>query len=147
MRFDLGVTKRCSLSWLTNSSLAYEPKCGGGDAGTQPLSTAVHRNPTNFGDLTLYLIYGFDIQANRLITVFRRETGATGLNLLRKLCVTTSPSKKLSLTCCMGKQYSQTIQLAAPYKVELPRCSFSHFLPFSMPGRRSLFISEFNKHW
>jgi hypothetical protein len=25
-----GVTKRCSLSWLTNSALLNEPKCGGG---------------------------------------------------------------------------------------------------------------------
>jgi hypothetical protein len=25
-----GVTKRCRLSWLTNSTLVYEPKCGGG---------------------------------------------------------------------------------------------------------------------
>jgi hypothetical protein len=24
-----GVTKRCRLSWLTNSALVYEPKCGG----------------------------------------------------------------------------------------------------------------------
>jgi hypothetical protein len=24
-----GVTKRCRLSWLTNSVLVYEPKCGG----------------------------------------------------------------------------------------------------------------------
>jgi hypothetical protein len=24
-----GVTKRCRLSWLTNSGLVYEPKCGG----------------------------------------------------------------------------------------------------------------------
>jgi hypothetical protein len=23
-----GVTKRCCLSWLTNSALVYEPKCG-----------------------------------------------------------------------------------------------------------------------
>jgi hypothetical protein len=26
---DQGVTKRCRLSWLTNSALVYEPKCGG----------------------------------------------------------------------------------------------------------------------
>jgi SLIT-ROBO Rho GTPase activating protein len=26
-----GVTKRCRLSWLTNSALVYEPKCGGGE--------------------------------------------------------------------------------------------------------------------
>jgi hypothetical protein len=38
-----GVTKRCRLSWLTNSALIYEPKCGGsgGGAGSQPMSTAV----------------------------------------------------------------------------------------------------------
>ncbi len=43
-----GVTKRCRLSWLTNSALVYEPKCGGrggGVAGSQPISTAVHRSP------------------------------------------------------------------------------------------------------
>ncbi len=41
-----GVTKRCRLSWLTNNALAYEPKCGrGGLAGSQPMSTAVHRSP------------------------------------------------------------------------------------------------------
>ncbi len=39
----LGVTKRCRLSWLTNSALVYESKCrrrGGGVAGSQPMSTA-----------------------------------------------------------------------------------------------------------
>jgi hypothetical protein len=43
----LGVTKRCRLSWLTYSVLVYEPKCGGsgGVAGSQPVSTAVHRSP------------------------------------------------------------------------------------------------------
>ncbi len=25
-----GDTKRCRLSWLTNSTIVYEPKCGGG---------------------------------------------------------------------------------------------------------------------
>jgi hypothetical protein len=41
---DNRVTKRCRLSWLTNSALVYEPKCGGkgGVAGSQPMSTAVH---------------------------------------------------------------------------------------------------------
>ncbi len=35
-----GVTKSCSLSWLTNSALVYEPKCGGrgGVAGSRPMS-------------------------------------------------------------------------------------------------------------
>ncbi len=42
-----GVTKRCRLSYLINSALVYEPKCGGrgGVAGSQPMSTAVHRSP------------------------------------------------------------------------------------------------------
>ncbi len=39
-----GVTKRCPLSWLTNSAIVYEPKCGGmggggGFAGSQSMST------------------------------------------------------------------------------------------------------------
>ncbi len=44
---DQGVTKRMCLSWLTNSTLVYEPKCGGrwGVAGSQPMSTAVNRSP------------------------------------------------------------------------------------------------------
>ena len=42
-----GVTKRCRLSWLTNSALVYEPNFGGrGELqGSQPMSTAVHRSP------------------------------------------------------------------------------------------------------
>jgi hypothetical protein len=42
MDFCQGVTKRCRLSWLTNSALVYERKCGGGGrgvvAGSQPRS-------------------------------------------------------------------------------------------------------------
>jgi hypothetical protein len=39
-----GVIKRCRLSWLTNSALVYESKCGGMEevAGSQPVITAVH---------------------------------------------------------------------------------------------------------
>ncbi len=41
------VRKRCRLSWLTNTALIYKPKCEGrGEvAGSQPMSTAVHRSP------------------------------------------------------------------------------------------------------
>jgi hypothetical protein len=50
------------LSWLTNSALVYEPKCGGSGvvAGSQLLSKAVNNAPgaqINFGDLTPYLAY------------------------------------------------------------------------------------------
>jgi hypothetical protein len=42
------VTKRCRLSWPTNSALVYEPKYGGRVvAGSQPLSTAVQKNSPN----------------------------------------------------------------------------------------------------
>jgi hypothetical protein len=33
MHVERGVTKRCRLSWLTNSALVYEPKGGGGGGG------------------------------------------------------------------------------------------------------------------
>jgi hypothetical protein len=40
-----GYTKRCRLSWLANSALVHEPKCGDEVAGSQQMSTAVHRRP------------------------------------------------------------------------------------------------------
>jgi hypothetical protein len=43
-----GVTKRCRLSWLTNSALPrISPNAGeGGELkGSQPMSTAVHKSP------------------------------------------------------------------------------------------------------
>jgi hypothetical protein len=56
-----GVKKRCRLSWLTNSALVCEPKCGGGGfavAGSQPMSTCrcAHGAQINFGDPP-YLTY------------------------------------------------------------------------------------------
>jgi hypothetical protein len=40
--FVHGVTKRCRLYWLTNSTLAYGPNCrgGGGVEGSQPMGSA-----------------------------------------------------------------------------------------------------------
>jgi hypothetical protein len=43
--YNQEVTKRCRLSWLTNSDLAYEHRFGGGAAESQPMSTAVHTEP------------------------------------------------------------------------------------------------------
>ncbi len=44
--YGQGVTKRCRLSWRTNSALVYQLKCGGGELrGSQPMSTAVHMEP------------------------------------------------------------------------------------------------------
>jgi hypothetical protein len=62
-----GATKRCRLSWLTNSALVYSPNAGGGGefAESQPMSTAVHNAhgaQINFGDITPYLTYGANLQ-------------------------------------------------------------------------------------
>jgi hypothetical protein len=44
-----GLQRDVVFPWLTNSALVYEPECGGGGrggvAGSQPMSTAVHRKP------------------------------------------------------------------------------------------------------
>ncbi len=57
-----GVTKRCRLSWLTNSAILYEPKCvgRGGVAWPQPMSLYAGAQ-INFGDLTPYLTYDYRI--------------------------------------------------------------------------------------
>jgi hypothetical protein len=59
VRCSQGITKICRLSWLTNSALVYEPKCGsgggGGVAGSQPMSTVVQGTQINFRNLTSYL--------------------------------------------------------------------------------------------
>jgi hypothetical protein len=58
-----GVTKRCRLSWLTNSTLLYEPKCvGGGGGGGCGVSakeySCAHGAQINFRDLTPHLKKG-----------------------------------------------------------------------------------------
>jgi hypothetical protein len=60
-----GVTKRCRLSWLTNSALVYEPKCGGRGrvAESQPMSTAVHRSPNKLWRSNSIFTYGSRLQA------------------------------------------------------------------------------------
>ncbi len=56
-----GVTKRCRLSWLTNSALVCEPKCGG-EGGCCGVSandySCAHGAQINFKVLTPYLTYG-----------------------------------------------------------------------------------------
>ncbi len=58
MTLHQGVTKRCRLSWLTNSTLVYEPKCGG-ESWSCGVSaneySCAHGAQINFGDLTPYL--------------------------------------------------------------------------------------------
>jgi hypothetical protein len=53
----MGATKRCCLSWLTNSALVYE-HAGGGEGGCSVSAneySCAHRAQINFGDLTSYL--------------------------------------------------------------------------------------------
>jgi hypothetical protein len=60
---EQGVTKRCRLSWLTNSALFMSQNVGGegGVAWSQPMCTAVHHGAQiNFGDLTPSLTYGVE---------------------------------------------------------------------------------------
>jgi hypothetical protein len=52
--FDVGVTKRCRLSWLTNGALEYEPKCGGFRVSANEYSCA-DVVQINFGDLLLFI--------------------------------------------------------------------------------------------
>ncbi len=47
--WNQGVTKRCRLSWLTNSALVYEPKCGGRGDLLGLLSQWVDRSPNKLG--------------------------------------------------------------------------------------------------
>jgi hypothetical protein len=44
-RCKWGVTKKCRLNWLTNSALAYEPRCGEGSCGVSANETTVHKSP------------------------------------------------------------------------------------------------------
>ncbi len=56
-----GVTKRCCLSWLTNSVHIYEPKCegwGGGGCGVSANENGcAHGAYINFGDIFLLEIF------------------------------------------------------------------------------------------
>jgi hypothetical protein len=50
--FVQGVIKRCRLSWLTNSALVYEPKCGRGGCGVSANEySCAHGAQIKFGDL------------------------------------------------------------------------------------------------
>jgi hypothetical protein len=68
-----GFKEMSSISWLTNNALVNDPNCGGGRgvAGSQPMSTAVHKSPNKLGDLTPYLTYGYNIH---YVIYFKRKT-------------------------------------------------------------------------
>jgi hypothetical protein len=59
-----GVTKRCRLSWLTNSGLVNEPKCGGRGRGGVSANeySCAHGDQINFGDLTPYITMAWPLR-------------------------------------------------------------------------------------
>ncbi len=77
-RLEQGVTKRCRLSLLTNSAqqIGVQMRVGGGGgiAGSQPMSTAVHITwhgaQINFGDLPSYLTYGLESERDIVRALF-----------------------------------------------------------------------------
>jgi hypothetical protein len=72
-----GVTKRCRLSWLTNSALVYEPKCWGkGEScGISANEYSCTQETKNFADLTSYLPYGWVAESRGL---GRKSRGLVG---------------------------------------------------------------------
>jgi len=72
--------------WCLRIWARIRGKGGGGFAASPPMSTAVHRSPNNFGDLTSYLTYdrtqaGLFTCLNLLLLVFadeRRNTSRKG---------------------------------------------------------------------
>ncbi len=70
-----GVTEICRLSWLTNSALVNEPKCGVGscEASANEYSCALGAQ-TSFGDLTPYLTYAWYPYIKRDITRFLNQS-------------------------------------------------------------------------
>ncbi len=51
IRLQQGITKWCRLSWLTNSALSYKSP----NAGSQPMSTAVHKEPKVTLEIQLHI--------------------------------------------------------------------------------------------
>jgi hypothetical protein len=79
--FWQGVTKRCHLSWLTNSALVlYDAGEGGGSCGCGVSAneySCSHGVHINFGDLTPYLTYGFwqfQLLVCMIVNVFNRQS-------------------------------------------------------------------------
>jgi hypothetical protein len=71
-----GFTKRCRLSWLTNSSLVYEPKCGGGGDARSQLYTGAQ---INFRDLTSYSPMPGDLLIIQYSLIVTLKTSSAGL--------------------------------------------------------------------
>ncbi len=72
-RVNQGVTERCRLSWLTNSSLVSEPKCGGeGHSVSANEYSCAHGAQINLGDITPYLTHRVNKQIVHLFLFFSK---------------------------------------------------------------------------
>jgi hypothetical protein len=120
----LQFTKRCCLSWLTNSAHVYEPKCGGrGEAaGSQPMSTAVHGAQIDLGGLTSDLTY-----AHKQTDFFRS-------------CCPWSHKRYVMLTLVVIADVTEVIQAVGRYLVRggllsYGRCTVPQIFPeIKLPG-------------
>ncbi len=109
IRQSQGVTKRC-LSWLTNSTLVYEPKWGGGGgvARSQPKSTAGH---INFGVITSYLTYGQSHSGqNGTFHFLRISYGGWDLAELRMRSSLVVGGSDCQCTSCNGPGFDPSIR-------------------------------------
>jgi hypothetical protein len=133
-----GVTKRCRLSWLTNSALVHEPKCGGGGCCVSANEyICSHGAQINFGDLTPYLTYDANLSSfNCNIVILLNQCKEKALTYRRWRF-----TKAESIVCeCLGKIDFFLNFAPGLYRLDKGLCTFKlvkrrHFLsprPFSL---------------
>ncbi len=71
------ITKRCRLSWLTNSAAYLSPNAGGGRAcgGLSQWVQLYTEAQINFGDIAPYLTFGINIYLGVKGTRWRKQLG------------------------------------------------------------------------
>jgi hypothetical protein len=104
------VTKRCRLSWLTNSALVYEPKCRGRGLGGElwclsqwiQLYTGAQ---INFGDLIPYLTYGTTFPSKRTTNVYWQNlcVNVVCRSMVQKARIIEIYEQKRALSCSSVK--------------------------------------------
>ncbi len=77
-----GVTKRCPLSWLTNSALGYEPKCGGrGGVAPPPHGRGSNPRATTYLAVASMLTISLNNALRSYGTTFRLKGEYISLNV------------------------------------------------------------------
>ncbi len=149
-----GVTKRCRLSLLTNSTLHIrvqmrEEGGGGGVAGSQPMSTAVHITwhgaQINFGDLPLCLHVNL-MQVGAVLGCGTRCTwSCTRWRTPRSLC-TTPPAPPRRFSPCSSALPSPSTHLRNQERRTLAQKTRKNvYFPKNLPGYLINFYRKFFK--